>query len=68
MRETPPTPAPLRGIAGDHVHALPRHVIERRHAGVAFETTGEDDLRTNAPEAARCGVHARRQIVPVPPP
>jgi len=41
-------PHERRGFAGDCVHALQQHFVDRLRDGAPFESTGEDYLRTTA--------------------
>lgn len=57
-----------RGFAGDSVLALQRHFIDRLRDGGAFESTGEDYLRTTALVEACYRSHAGGQVERVAPP
>ena len=53
------------GFAGDCVCALQRHFVDRLRDGGAFESTGEDYLRTVALVEACYRSHASGQVEPV---
>lgn len=57
-----------QGFAGDSVLALQRHFVERLRDGGAFESTGEDYLRTTALVEACYRSHASGQVERVGPP
>ncbi|MBL9213489.1 MAG: Gfo/Idh/MocA family oxidoreductase [Opitutaceae bacterium] len=52
-----------RGFAGDCVHALQRHFVDRLRDGAPFESTGEDYLRTTALVEACYRSQATGQVV-----
>lgn len=53
------------GFAGDCVYALQRHFVDRLRDGGAFESTGEDYLKTVALVEACYRSHASGQVEPV---
>jgi D-apiose dehydrogenase len=55
-----------RGFAGDCVHALQRHFVQRMRDGQPFESTGEDYLRTVALVEACYHSHATGQVQHMP--
>lgn len=57
-----------RGFAGDSVLALQRHFVDRLRDGGAFESSGEDYLRTTALVEACYRSHASGQVETVAPP
>lgn len=54
------------GFAGDCVYALQRHFVERLRDGAAFESTGEDYLKSTILMEACYRSHATGQVVTVP--
>ena len=52
-----------RGFAGDCVHALQQHFVDRLRDGAPFESTGDDYLRTTALVEACYRSHATGQVV-----
>lgn len=56
-----------RGFAGDSVLALQRHFVDRMRDGSAFESSGEDYLRTTALVEACYRSQASGQVEPVSP-
>jgi predicted dehydrogenase len=55
-----------RGFAGDCVHALQRHFVERMRDGAPFESTGEDYLKTVALVEACYRSHHEGSVVHLP--
>ncbi len=59
-------PHERRGFAGDCVYALQRHFVRCMLDGTAFESTGEDYLKTLAVVDAVYESAARREVVKLP--
>ncbi|MCW5964005.1 MAG: Gfo/Idh/MocA family oxidoreductase [Bryobacterales bacterium] len=59
-------PHERRGFAGDCVYALQRHFVDSMRSGTAFESTGEDYLKTLAVVDAVYESAARREVVRLP--
>lgn len=56
-------PHPREGFAGDCVHALQRHFVDRMLDGAPFESSGEDYLKSTALMEACYQSHASGQVV-----
>lgn len=59
-------PHPRAGFAGDCVHAIQRHFVDRMRDGAPFETSGDDYLKSTALMEACYRSHASGQVVGLP--